>query len=64
MISSPPPPGSDEALELGCRCPVMDNGHGSGYLGGCRDPETGNMLFVISVDCPLHAPVSEPDAAE
>lgn len=23
-----PNPGSDEALKLGCRCPVLDNNHG------------------------------------
>lgn len=29
----PPPPGSDEAQAAGCICPVIDNGHGRGYMG-------------------------------
>lgn len=41
-----PPPGSDEALEQGCACPVLDNAHGAGYMGTDR--------YVISMDCPLH----------
>ena len=46
-------PGSDEAIAAGCACPVMDNGHGRGYLGGVQD-DTGQTVFVISGDCPLH----------
>ena len=42
-----PNPGSPEAVSAGCRCPVMDNGHGRGYIG-----QTG--IFVMSADCPLH----------
>jgi len=40
-------PGSPEAVEAGCRCPIMDNGYGQGYMGreGC---------FVISAMCKLH----------
>lgn len=44
-----PNPGSDEAIAKGCSsseledtCPVLDNAHGKGYLGGVRE------------DCPLH----------
>lgn len=43
----PPNPGSDAALDLGCRCPVMDNAQGRG------NPMYGGD-FVISGDCPLH----------
>ena len=39
-----PPPGSDEAIALGCTCPVLDNGHGKRTDG----------LFWICEDCPLH----------
>ena len=39
-----PTPGSDEALELGCRCPVVDNGHGRRQDG----------RFTMSLACPLH----------
>jgi len=45
-----PNPGSDEAIELGCTCAVMDNGHGHGYMGMPG-------LFVYSCDCPVHKPV-------
>ena len=41
-----PNPGSDEALAMNCKCPILDNGHGRGYMG------TDN--FVINMDCPLH----------
>jgi hypothetical protein len=48
-----PNPGSERAIELGCKCPVMDNGHGTGYLGGVRNEE-GNVVFVYSDKCMLH----------
>jgi hypothetical protein len=48
-----PNPGSDEAQEQGCTCPVWDNEHGRGYMGG---PD-----FVINCDCPMHG-VSQGDA--
>jgi hypothetical protein len=40
-------PGSLEAEQHGCICPIMDNGHGRGYMGQ-KD------VFVFSWDCPLH----------
>ena len=46
----PPNPGSDEAIEMGCTCPVLDNGHGKGFPWGGVDPS-----FWISENCPLHA---------
>lgn len=46
-------PGSDEAIKAGCTCPVMDNAHGKGYLGGVKD-EDGNTVFVYNGDCPIH----------
>jgi hypothetical protein len=39
-----PNPGSDAALDQGCTCPVLDNGHGR-----------GDGPFWINGDCPLHA---------
>lgn len=42
-------PGSDEALERGCTCPVLDNGHGRGFPWGDVDP-----CFWINGRCPLH----------
>lgn len=43
-----PPPGSPEAVKLGCKCPRMDNGHGKGYMGVAG-------VYVYSGDCLLHA---------
>lgn len=42
-----PNPGSREALDQGCTCPVLDNWHGSDELGRIRG-------FVTVVGCPLH----------
>lgn len=46
-----PPPGSKEARDQGCTCPVMDNhsGRGSGYVD-----EEGNPLFWFNGECPIH----------
>lgn len=46
-------PGSDEAKANGCKCPVMDNGHGRGYMGGVKD-KNDQIVFVITEGCPLH----------
>lgn len=43
-----PNPGTEAALKIGCRCPVLDNEHGQGYMGI-------NNVFVVSADCPVHA---------
>lgn len=48
-----PPPGSPAAISAGCRCPVLDNAHGRGWMGGVKD-ERGEIIFVTSSDCPLH----------
>lgn len=47
---STPNPGSDEAIALGCTCPVLDNGHGRGYMG-----KPG--VFWVSEGCPLHGKI-------
>lgn len=47
-----PTPGSDAAISLGCKCPVLDNAHGRGYLGGVKI--NGQTIFVYSAGCPLH----------
>lgn len=44
-------PGSKDAVNFGCTCPSMDNAHG---LGVGTDEKTGDTLFWISGDCPLH----------
>ena len=40
-------PGSEEALTAGCKCPVLDNCRGKGYMGI-------PSLFVYSENCPVH----------
>lgn len=58
----PPLPGSREAVELGCTCPVMDNCHGKGmYIS-----EDGHPVYAYSGGCLLHAPAeySEGDIDE
>ena len=58
MADAPTPnPGSDEALELGCRCPVLDNAHGRGAMGTSGD----DAEFWTNAACPLHgATISDP----
>ena len=43
-------PGSDAAVRDGCTCPVLDNGHGAGYMGI-------KGTYVIAEGCPLHPPM-------
>lgn len=50
MTDKKPNPGSQEAAEQGCTCPVMDNHGGKGF----RQTAEGDLLFWISGDCPLH----------
>ena len=47
MNTDTPPPGSPEAVKLGCKCPTSDNGHGKGF-GGIAG------LYVCGPNCPLH----------
>ena len=42
-----PTPGSDEAIDLGCICPIMDNSYGEGYMGM-------EGVFVYNAGCSLH----------
>ena len=42
-----PNAGSDQAIDLGCTCPIMDNEYGKGYMG-MED------VFVFNTQCPLH----------
>ena len=54
MPPDTPTPGSDEAVEQGCLCPVLTNGHGLGVYGGWATDEHGNSQFWVVADCPLH----------
>lgn len=47
QMSDKPKPGSPEAVAAGCTCPVIDNGHGRGYMG-----QRG--VYVMDGDCPMH----------
>lgn len=42
-----PNPGSQEAIDAGCSCPILDNSHGRGYMGV-------EGIFVYVKDCPVH----------
>lgn len=44
-----PNPGSEEAQEKDCTCPVMDNHYGVGIPG----PD-GKNIFWMNEECPLH----------
>ena len=44
-----PNPGSKEAIEQGCICPVSDKYHGKGFPWGGVNP-----AFWIREGCPLH----------
>ena len=50
-----PNPGSDEAIELGCICPVMDNHHGAGMM------IDGVQSFWRTAGCPVHTVEEEND---
>lgn len=53
-----PAPGSPEAVQQGCECPIADNANGLGAWGTSGD----DAVYWIDVDCPLHGvlPPDEP----
>lgn len=54
MQDMKPNPGSDEAIKMGCKCPVLDNAHGK----GCGWPAEG-VAFWINEHCELHGKPKE-----
>lgn len=40
-------PGSDEAVEAGCSCPIVDNNHGI-------SAPLPDDCWVVNLDCPIH----------
>lgn len=48
-----PTPGSPEAVEQGCTCPVGDNCQGAGFI------LNGERVFWFDADCPLHGTKKE-----
>lgn len=57
MTRPEPAPGSDEAIELGCECPRVDNHYGRGYYA----ISASARHFVVNLDCPLHGADPLPD---
>lgn len=51
-------PGSKEAVDQGCTCPVMDNHHGAGIPFREKDGTT-SVQFWINGECQLHGRKSE-----
>lgn len=49
MMLDTPNPGSTEAIERGCRCPIMDNCYGKGCNIG------GELVFWYTSGCPVHS---------
>lgn len=43
-----PNPGTQAAIDAGCKCPVIDNHYGAGYHG---NPD----VFIYNGNCPVHA---------
>jgi len=50
--SKAPPPGSAEAIALGCTCPVEDNHHGRGFT--LYDTGSRDTVFWYTEGCPVH----------
>lgn len=48
MTPERPTPGSREAIDLGCTCPVMDNDGGRGFV------INGETCFWFTQGCPVH----------
>lgn len=60
MTDETPKPGSDEAVKLGCACPVMDNHHGAGFPA--LDEDGGRRTaYWIAAQCPLHGTKPYPE---
>ena len=53
-------PGSDAALDAGCTCPVLDNGHGRGAWTNAK----GDAVFWLNNDCPLHGERAGPACSD
>ena len=51
-MSAAPNPGSQAALNRGCKCPVIDNHYG-------HAKPWGEFGWWINADCPLHGRPSE-----
>lgn len=54
-MTGKPNPGSVEAGKRGCTCPVLDNHHGRGIVGGF-DGTREHPSFWVTGGCPVHDP--------
>lgn len=63
--SSTPAPGSKEAGEQGCTCPVLDNNHGNGDPWPREDglSPLKHPKYWITAGCPLHD-LTQPEETE
>ena len=50
MANPAPNPGSDLAIDMGCTCPILDNGHGRGAWWGTKE----KTAFWIDESCVIH----------
>lgn len=48
-----PNPGSQEAIDQGCECPVMDNLNGRGFPVTTDEGEL-QIAYWINGNCPIH----------
>lgn len=53
MENNSPNPGTVEAINAGCVCPVIDNNHGKGVI------INGNTCFWLIENCPIHSAKKE-----
>lgn len=53
MTTTKPLPGSDEAVRMGCKCPVRENHNGLGAWGGGPTGAT-EPRFWVRETCPVH----------
>lgn len=58
-----PNPGSQEAIDQGCKCPVMDNFYGKG-IPFPEEDGTYRTAFWMSGDCPIHGFKAKQEEAE
>ena len=48
-----PHPGTNEAIEAGCLCPILDNRHGRGHF------MAPDGVYGYNEGCPIHWPKPE-----
>lgn len=64
MTDKPPNPGSKEAIEAGCICPVMDNHHGAGIPMVDPDTKAIRHAYWVNATCSIHGEKSRVSVVE